>query len=70
MTLLTLQMKFLNEIHISPDFDTDYRMTPEDFALFKNLPVKESNLAALDLTPENLIEFRHVMSQMEITYIG
>ena len=46
-----------------------YLLSPEDFAYFKNLPIKEIDLGALQLTKENIIKFRQIMMQMEITQI-
>uniref|UniRef100_A0A7M5WHV2 F-box domain-containing protein n=1 Tax=Clytia hemisphaerica TaxID=252671 RepID=A0A7M5WHV2_9CNID len=65
------QIKSLKELKIRPDHHTDYKMSPSDFALFKDLPVTITFLCleALNLTKENEVEFRQIMKQMKITNI-
>ena len=43
-----------------------YKFTPDDFVLFKHLPVKTVHLAALKLSKQNSPKFRQVMSEMKI----
>ena len=45
---------------------SDYKFLPEDLAKFKGLPVKSIHLEALDLTKENIPEFRRIMLQMNL----
>ena len=69
-TVTTLsKIKTLNELKLTTDRVTNYKMTPKDFELFKHLPVKEVDLRALDLTKDNLNEFRQIMQGMKIEYI-
>ena len=63
------RIKTLNEIHVKPDLQTNYLLSAEDFALFKNLPVKVVYLDSFDLTNENMVEFRQVMKEMKIEEI-
>ena len=55
--------------HIKQNFLSDYLLTPEDFELLKNLPVTSVNLHALDLTKDNVKDFRDIMKQMKIIQI-
>uniref|UniRef100_A0A7M5TV43 F-box domain-containing protein n=1 Tax=Clytia hemisphaerica TaxID=252671 RepID=A0A7M5TV43_9CNID len=57
------KIKTLQHIHMVWNY---YKFTPEDFALFKNLPVKKINLTALDLTKQNVPKFRQIMNEMKI----
>ena len=57
------------EFQLRPDFVTFYKITPEEFALFQNLPVTLVELWALDLTESNVVEFREIMEKMKIEHI-
>ena len=63
------QMKFLDSFDIGTNNDEKYYLTPEDLVLFKDIPVKMLYLHALDLTEDNVEDFRQVMRQMEIECI-
>ncbi|XP_066934932.1 uncharacterized protein [Clytia hemisphaerica] len=64
-----LRMKSLNQVTISEAYETDHMLSPEELILFKELPVKEVFLEALNLTPQNIPEFRQVLKQMKIAKI-
>ncbi|XP_066932024.1 uncharacterized protein [Clytia hemisphaerica] len=61
------KIKTLQHIHMVWN---GFKLTPEDFALFKNLPVKKIRFFALDLTRENVPKFRQIMSEMKIERLG
>ena len=63
------QMKHLEEFDIGTNFDEDYYLSVEDFALFKQLPVNSLYLAALDIRKDNVDDFRQIMREMKIEYI-
>ena len=46
--------------------DNEYKLTPEEFKLFKVLPMTLVQLEALDLTAENIGEFRDIMRSMQL----
>ena len=48
----------------------DYKLSPEELALFKDLPINELWLGDLDIKPENILQFRKVLMEMKITYLG
>ena len=60
------KMKSLQHIHIVWN---GFKLSPEEFALFKDLPVKKVNLTALDLTRQNVPKFREIMNEMKIEKI-
>ena len=55
--------------HLKENFNSDYLLTPDDFALLKNLPVTLVDLHALDLTKDNINVFGEIMKQMKIQEI-
>ena len=63
-------MKCLNEFDLEPNYDEGYKLTLDEFALFKHLPVKILHLEALDLKRDNVDEFRRIMTGMTIRYIS
>ena len=66
-TVKTLsKMKNLKDFKIYPNNQTNFKLTPKDFELFKHLPVTSVDLDALDLTKDNLSEFRQIMLEMKI----
>ena len=48
---------------------SDYKYLPDDLAMFKGLPVKSIHLAALDLTKENILEFRRIIMDLNVEKI-
>ena len=60
------KIKSLRHIFIGSSY---YKFLPEDLAKFKGLPVRSIHLDALDLTKENIPEFRRIMMQMNIEKI-
>ena len=63
------RMKLLNDVIINPDQETDYKLSPEELSLFKDLPVTEVFLDVLNLAPHNIPAFRQVMREMKIQHI-
>ena len=59
----------MTEFYLVPDSDRGYKLSPEEFALFQNVPVDMVQLEALDLTRENYTEFRRIMRGMKIKSI-
>ena len=57
------KMKSLQHLHIVWN---GFKLSPEEFALFKDLPVKTINLSALDLTKKKIPKFRQIMNEMKI----
>ena len=65
------KMKYLKEIEINPFYESEYEMSPEELALFKELPVRVYSiyLEALKLTKENKNEFLQILKELKITHI-
>ena len=63
------KVKSLKRVEVCEHW-TEHPLSPEEFALFKDLPVKKVELEALDLKTEgNMLVFRKIMLQMKIEEI-
>ena len=63
------QIKTLVGFEIYQDLEENYQLSPDELKLFKDIPINNLDLEALDLTEENVVEFRKVMKEMKITSI-
>ena len=63
------KIKSLRSFEITTNELNEYKFTPEEFALFKDLPVKKVHLEALELTKQNVRKFRQLMNKMKIEEI-
>ena len=57
------QIKSLRYLYID---HWNYKLEPEDLAMFKELPVKSIDIVSLHLTNENIPEFRRIISGMNV----
>ena len=65
-------VKTLSSIETLEDFrifNSDYKLSVAEFAMFKDLPVVSLYLEALDLKSTNIAEFGKIMRQMEINFL-
>ena len=60
------KVKSLEYLHI---VSNGFKLSPEHFKLFDDLPVKKVNLTALDLNRQNVPKFREIMNEMKIEKI-
>ena len=59
-------IKSLCSFSLEFNFDSEYLLTPDDFFLFRNLPVTSVDISALDLKRDNIKNFDEIMKQMKI----
>ena len=49
--------------------EDDYKLSPKDLTLFKDLPINGIWLGDLNVTPKNLMKFRKVLMEMKIIHM-
>ena len=60
------QIESLNEVVIWLPIWNDYLLSPEDLLKFKDQPLSDIDPEALDITKENIPEFREVIKELGI----
>ena len=65
-----LQIKTLEEFRFITKNENPFKLSPKEFELFKDIPVTMIYLEQLDLTADNLLQFRKIMREkMKLKYI-